>query len=106
MSINKSGNYGLGVMFSRVGTKNYMAPELLEKRPYRGTCVDIFAAGVVLFVMNTGTWPFEKSASIHDPIYKHIVEKRLRKETTRLLLKNSKILWSKCSNTTSMTGQQ
>ena len=52
-----------------------MAPELLEKRPYRGTCVDIFAAGVVLFVMNTGTWPFEKSASIHDPIYKHIVDK-------------------------------
>ena len=75
LSINKSGNYGLGVMFSRVGTKNYMAPELLEKRPYRGTCVDIFAAGVVLFVMNTGAWPFEKSASIHDPIYRHIVDK-------------------------------
>lgn len=52
-----------------------MAPELLEKRPYRGTCVDIFAAGVVLFIMNTGTWPFEKSASIQDPIYKHIVKK-------------------------------
>jgi serine/threonine protein kinase len=52
-----------------------MAPELLEKRPYRGTCVDIFAAGVVLFVMNTGTWPFEKDASINDPIYRYIVDK-------------------------------
>ena len=62
-------------MFSRVGTKNYMAPELLEKRPYRGTCVDIFAAGVVLFVMNTGTWPFEKDASTNDSIYRYIVEK-------------------------------
>ena len=50
-------------MFSRVGTKNYMAPELLEKRPYRGTCVDIFAAGVDLFIMATGAWPFDKSAS-------------------------------------------
>ena len=30
LSINKQGNYGLGVMYSRVGTKNYMAPEILE----------------------------------------------------------------------------
>lgn len=47
-------------MYSRVGTRNYMAPEVLEKRPYRGTCVDIFAAGVILFIMVTGTMPFEK----------------------------------------------
>ena len=51
-----------------------MAPELLEKRPYRGTSVDIFAAGVVLFVMATGTMPFEKSASVNDGLYQHIVQ--------------------------------
>jgi serine/threonine protein kinase len=59
LSINKQGNYGLGVMFSRVGTRNYMAPEVIEKRPYRGTSVDIFAAGVILFTMVTGTMPFQ-----------------------------------------------
>jgi serine/threonine protein kinase len=35
-----------------------MAPEVIEKRPYRGTSVDIFAAGVILFTMVTGTMPF------------------------------------------------
>jgi serine/threonine protein kinase len=62
-------------MFSRVGTRNYMAPELLEKRPYRGTSVDIFAAGVILFIMSTGTMPFDKGATIQDSLYKYIVNK-------------------------------
>ncbi|CDW73506.1 protein kinase domain containing protein [Stylonychia lemnae] len=75
LSINKYGNYGLGVMFSRVGTRNYMAPELLEKRPYRGTSVDIFAAGVVLFIMATGTWPFDNRANTLDKLYKFIIMK-------------------------------
>lgn len=76
LSINKYGNYGLGVMFSRVGTRNYMAPELLEKRPYRGTSVDIFAAGVVLFIMATGTWPFDNRANTLDKLYCFIIDKQ------------------------------
>jgi serine/threonine protein kinase len=59
LSITKQGNYGLGVMYSKVGTRNYMAPEVLEQRPYRGTAVDIFASGVILFIMITGTMPFD-----------------------------------------------
>lgn len=43
-----------------MGTRNYMAPEIIEQRPYRGTSVDIFAAGVILFIMMTGNMPFEK----------------------------------------------
>lgn len=31
------------------GTPNYMAPEIFGEKPYKGTYVDIFAAGVVLF---------------------------------------------------------
>ncbi len=58
LSTNKQGIHGLGVLFSRVGTRNYMAPEVLEKRPYRGTSVDIFSAGVVLFTMMTGGMPY------------------------------------------------
>jgi serine/threonine protein kinase len=52
-----------------------MAPEVLEKRPYRGTSVDIFSAGVVLFTMITGSMPFETSASVSDLLYQHIVHK-------------------------------
>lgn len=65
-------------MYSRVGTKNYMAPELLEKRPYRGTCVDIFAAGVVLFIMVTGAWPFDRSAHHLDLLYRYIAKKDIK----------------------------
>ncbi len=63
-------------MYTRVGTKNYMAPELIEKRPYRGTSVDIFAAGVVLFAMMTGSMPFEKNATTDDYLYKYIASKK------------------------------
>lgn len=31
------------------GTKGYMAPELLKKKPHKGVKVDVFAAGVCLF---------------------------------------------------------
>jgi serine/threonine protein kinase len=62
-------------MYSRVGTRNYMAPEVLEKRPYRGTSVDIFAAGVILFTMVTGTMPFKEQASVTDELYQYIVRK-------------------------------
>ena len=62
-------------MYSKVGTRNYMAPEVLEQRPYRGTAVDIFAAGVILFIMITGTMPFKKQASVNDELYTHIINK-------------------------------
>ena len=52
-----------------------MAPEIIEKRPYRGTYVDIFAAGVILFIMMTGTMPFDKSACLNDVLYSHIIKK-------------------------------
>lgn len=35
-----------------------MAPELNERKPYKAEKVDTFAAGVVLFIMRSGTPPF------------------------------------------------
>jgi serine/threonine protein kinase len=35
-----------------------MAPELNEKKPYKAAAVDVFAAGVILFIMVSGTPPF------------------------------------------------
>lgn len=69
----------MGVMYTKVGTKIYMAPEILENRPYRGTSVDIFSAGVVLFNMMTGGMPFSEKASINDSLYKYLIDKNYSK---------------------------
>jgi len=57
-----------------VGTKGYQAPELLLKRKYTEKC-DIFAAGVILFIMLTGYPPFEE-ATATDSWYRKICQKK------------------------------
>lgn len=48
----------VGVFYSHVGTERYMAPEIIEGKPYKGNTTDIFALGVILFVMVFGVMPF------------------------------------------------
>uniref|UniRef100_A0A7S0R4T5 Protein kinase domain-containing protein n=1 Tax=Chlamydomonas leiostraca TaxID=1034604 RepID=A0A7S0R4T5_9CHLO len=44
----------------RIGTPEYMGPELISSRTgYDGKKVDVWAAGVLLFVMLAGMFPFE-----------------------------------------------
>jgi serine/threonine protein kinase len=40
------------------GTPSYMAPEITKKADYEGMPVDIWALGVLLYVMLTGNFPF------------------------------------------------
>ena len=51
-----------------------MAPEIHARLPYVGTSVDLFASGIILFIMVAGTPPFSK-ADPKDPYYKLIVNK-------------------------------
>ncbi|CAD8213286.1 unnamed protein product [Paramecium octaurelia] len=51
---NPSGDY----MFKRCGTPGYVAPELLQDKIYDFK-VDIFSAGVLMFIMLTGASPFK-----------------------------------------------
>lgn len=60
-------------MHTKLGTEGYMAPEIQSKN-YLGTRVDIFSAGVILFIMYTGTPPFEKTTP-NDSYYRLIKEK-------------------------------
>lgn len=59
----------VGVFYSHVGTERYMAPEIHEGKPYKGSSSDIFALGVLLFVMVTGVMPFYEKATKTDPLY-------------------------------------
>jgi serine/threonine protein kinase len=52
----------------RVGTPNYMAPEILEGREYNGQKADVFALGVIIFTLVQGIFPFEE-ASDEDRYY-------------------------------------
>jgi len=45
-------------METRVGTLNYMSPEILMGQKYDGVQADLFAIGVILFVMYGGSFPF------------------------------------------------
>jgi len=41
------------------GTSSYMSPEIVRKQEYSGFKADIWALGVVLYVMLTGRFPFK-----------------------------------------------
>ena len=52
-----------------------MAPEILSNRPYSGASVDLFACGIILFIMVTGHPPFIK-AEPTDSFYKLLCANR------------------------------
>lgn len=64
-----------GLMKTILGTKPYMAPELNERRKYSGEKVDLFAAAVILFIMVSGTPPFNYAAK-EEFYYKFIYYKK------------------------------
>jgi len=41
------------------GTPSYMAPEIVKKQEYDGPPVDMWALGVLLYVMLTRLFPFK-----------------------------------------------
>ena len=69
------GRDGTGFNRSLIGTPGYMAPEILEKQPYQGQVVDLFAAAVILFIMYTQHPPFQM-AKADDAYYKLLATNR------------------------------
>ena len=69
------GRDGGGYLHTKLGTLNYMAPEIHVKAPYQGKQVDLFAAAVILFIMVAQHPPFT-TATNSDPFYKCIAGNR------------------------------
>ena len=62
----KLGDFGLSNYFhdgrflkTKCGSLNYAAPELLDGKIYCGPEIDVWSAGVVLFILVTGCLPFD-----------------------------------------------
>ncbi|EGR33516.1 protein kinase domain protein [Ichthyophthirius multifiliis] len=52
-----------------VGTQNYMPPEMINNKEYKGAEVDIFCVGVILFCFVYRFQPWIQQASGKDPLY-------------------------------------
>lgn len=74
----KLGDFGLchhtagGLLKTHCGSPLYVAPEIVEAKPYDGKALDIWSLGVVLFMITTGTSPWE-SKNV-DKMYQEILE--------------------------------
>ena len=55
-----------------VGTTLYNPPEIWTQKEYEGQPMDVFMAGVVLFILVTGVPPFRDGAAKTDPFYKYL----------------------------------
>lgn len=71
-----AGKDGSGLLRTILGTESYMAPEINNNSPYSGTAVDIFACGIILFIMITGHPPFMKADPKTDAYYKCLCTNR------------------------------
>ena len=58
----------------KVGTTQFMAPEVLMDLPYDGNKADIFSIGVILFVTYSGFQPFA-TATNDDQLFCSLVYK-------------------------------
>lgn len=72
------------------GTLNYAAPEIFSQEIYLGPQTDIFAAGIILFIMVTGHPPFCKP-DVSDIRYKHLMNNNTERFWQLASKKNGKI---------------
>lgn len=67
-----------GKLSTVLGTVGYQSPELLETKSYNGVKNDIFAMGVILFIIVNGYPPF-REAKLKDPWYRNIYQGQYNK---------------------------
>jgi serine/threonine protein kinase len=64
-----------GYLYTKLGTMNYMAPEIHLKQAYMGKQVDLFSSAIILFIMVAQHPPFT-SAQSNDPFYQCLAKNK------------------------------
>ena len=78
-----------GIMNKHVGTSGYASPEVLGKQLYYGVPNDIFALGVTMFILVTGSMPF-RTVSVKDSFYSLILQNKFNEFWQKRGIKVSK----------------
>lgn len=83
MSLDSHGHFVpyAGIKKTKPGKLGYMSPELFASLPFYGHLSDVYAMGVVLFIMLTGVPPYQ-SPAIADQRFKLIYEGQIGKLLT------------------------
>ena len=68
------GERGQDKLYTIVGTRGFMAPELIDETPYNGAVVDLFAASVILFMMRSQMPPWLEADSKRDKHYRRFLK--------------------------------
>lgn len=82
-----------GLLHTLCGTPAYVAPEILAKKGYDGSKVDVWSCGIILYVLNAGYLPFNDTnlMAMYRKIYKaqfrcpKWISSELRRFLSRLL---------------------
>ena len=53
VKVNKGDKFG-----AQCGTPHYMDPDLVRKVPYNAKAADVWACGIILYIILVGTLPF------------------------------------------------
>ncbi len=75
------------------GSLNYAAPEIIGRKSYEGTTVDIWSCGVILFTMLVGALPFDDE--IVSLLYKKIESKLSNIQKHNIQYHNTSVLLPK-----------
>jgi serine/threonine protein kinase len=75
LTISITGRNGTGRCTTFAGTRRYMAPEIIERKDYSGEAVDLFALGIICFILVTGKPPFTR-ADTSRPHYEMIARQQ------------------------------